>query len=84
MSYKKKRVRFTIDVNFSEEEEKRAFCEKLSAVRDRLSPVGSPSISNQELLLTLFNVVLAESLPGTTSGHSSESPTSGSFLKNSG
>ena len=44
-----KRVHFTMDLNFTSEAEKDAFCERLSVVRDRLTPRGSQTLTNYEL-----------------------------------
>ena len=50
---RRKRVRFTMDVNFTSEA---AFCGILSAVRDQLTPSGSQTLNNYELLLALFDL----------------------------
>ena len=77
---KRKRVRFTLDVNFTTEAEKDAFGAQLSAVRDRLTPRGSPMLNNHDLLLALFD--LASNKP--SSSESQQYPSSGSFLRNAG
>jgi len=56
MAYcKKKRVRFTFDVNFMNEAKKHNFCERLSTVRDILTLAGSSSFSNREMLESFFS-----------------------------
>jgi len=88
-SCKKKRVQFTLDMNFTNEAKKHTFCERLSAVRDILTRTGSPSFSNRELLESLFNLVQAQVEDASrdasiTRGQVNEYPTHGSFLRNSG
>jgi len=78
MATRKKRVRFTMDINFTSEAEKDAFCSKLGEVRDKLTPRGS-TLNNQEFLLALFELV--GSTESTTLQHV---PSSGTFLRNSG
>ena len=51
---------FTLDVHFSNEEEKQAFVARLNAVRDLFLPVGE-KIRNYELLSQIF--ALAENTP---------------------
>ena len=75
-------MRFTLDVNFTSEAEKEAFCGRLSVVRDQLTPSGSQTLNNYELLLALFDLAGKHSstaLPGSQRCRSS-----GSFLKNAG
>ena len=78
---RKKRVRFTMDINFSSVAEKDAFCGRLSSVGDLLTPTGSQTLNNYELLLALFDLAGKQS-------QSIEPPqqcsSSGSFLKHSG
>ena len=50
---RKKRVRFTLDLNFTSDAEKDAFCGRLSAV----SASGSHTLNNRELLSALFDLV---------------------------
>ena len=52
---RKKRVRFTLDLNFTSDAEKDAFCGRLSAVRDQITPSGSHTLNNRELLSALFD-----------------------------
>lgn len=79
---RKKRVRFTMDVNFTSEAEKDAFCGRLSAVRDKLTPSGSQALNYYELLLALFD--LAGKHTPTSTLPSQQCRSSGSFLKNAG
>ena len=77
-SSRKKRVRFTIDVNFSSEAEKDAFSARLSEVRARLTPRGAHALNNYELMLELAgeqNINQPEAPPH---------PSTGTFLRNSG
>ena len=67
-------------MNFTTEAEKDAFGAQLSAVRDRLTPRGSPMLNNHDLLLALFD--LASNKP--SSSESQQYPSSGSFLRNAG
>ena len=55
---RKKRVRFTMDINFSSAAEKDAFCGRLSSVRDLLTPTGSQTLNNYELLTANGSAVL--------------------------
>ena len=65
------------------EAEKCSFSEKLSAVRNRLTPIRSPSVSNHELLLSLFG--LAEKIPtSAASSQVHQYPSTSSFLKSFG
>ena len=43
---KRKHVRFTLDVNFEGEVAKERFAEKLTVVRDLLTPRGAPKLDN--------------------------------------
>ena len=54
---KKKHIRYTVDVHFTSEVEKNSFWERLSSVRDRPTSRGSQSVSNHELLMSLFSLV---------------------------
>ena len=65
---RRKRVRFTLDVNFTSEAEKEAFCGRLSVVRDQLTPSGSQTFNNYELLLALFDLAGKHS-PVGNDGH---------------
>ena len=81
---RKKRVRFSMDVNLTSEAEKKAFCERLSSVRDHLTPGGSPAISNYELLLSKFNLVDSAPSGPSSSQQADKCPSRGCFLRNSG
>ena len=70
-----------MDVNFTSEAEKEAFCGRLSAVRDHLTPSGSQTLNNYELLLALFDLAGKHS---STALPAQQCLSSGSFLKNSG
>ena len=78
---RRKRVRFIMDVNFTSEAEKEAFCGRLSVVRDQLTPSGLQTLSNYELLLALFDLAGKHS---STALPSQRCRSSGSFLKNAG
>ena len=54
---RKERVRFTLDLNFTSDAEKDAFCGRLSAVRDQITPSGSHTLNNCELLSALFDLL---------------------------
>ena len=81
---RKKRVRFTIDINFAREADKEAFSERLKAVRDLLTPRGSQTLNNYELLLALFDQVGRDHSSAQSSHQPDKFPSSGSFLRNSG
>ena len=53
MATSRKRVRYTMDVHFVDEEEKQAFLGRLKHVRELLKPSGSPLLDNFSLLSTL-------------------------------
>ena len=78
---RKKRVRFTMDITFSSVAEKDAFCGRLSSVRDLLTPTGSQTLNNYELLLALFDLAGKQS---QSIEPPQQCPSSGSFLKHSG
>ena len=80
---RKKRVRFTIDANFTSENEKQDFCSRLSSIRDLLTPPGSAKLDNQALLLALFDCA-KKVQPGTHNSDVPSFPTHGSFLKDAG
>lgn len=79
MTTRKKRVRFTLDINFGSEAEKDAFSTRLSAVREQLTPRGAHVLNNLELMQALFSLASSSS---TEEGQ--QCPSSGSFLRNSG
>ena len=79
---RRKRVRFTLDVNFEGDVAKEAFSDKLTAV---LTPPCSPRLDNRELLLALFDCALShhrQQRSETTDELSA--PSTGSFLRNGG
>ena len=83
---RKKRVRYTVDINFASEAEKDSFSIKLGEVRSKLTPRGSHSLSNKDLLLALFDLV--GSTPTESTGapqqEHQQCPPGGTFLRNSG
>ena len=78
---RKKRVRFTLDLNFTSDAEKDAFCGRLSDVRDQITPSGSHTLNNRELLSALFDLVDKHS---HSTQPSVQCASTGSFLKNAG
>ena len=87
----RKRVRFTLDINFESEVAKEAFTEKLTAVRNLLTPRGARKLDNRDLLLALFDCATAPGRqyaePVSTSETADENlsaPSTGSFLRSSG
>ena len=78
---RKKRVRFTLDLNFTSDAEKDAFCGRLSAARDQITPSGSHTLNNRELLSALFDLVDKHS---HSTQPSVQCASTGSFLKNAG
>ena len=81
MACGRKRVRFTLDVKFSDDVAKATFVTRLNAVRDRLTPPGSPPLENYALMNALFE--LAEHHV-TTPQSTSTVRTVGSFMQDSG
>ena len=77
-SSKKKRVRLSMDVCFTCEAEKDAFCATMGAIRDRLTHRGSRTLNNYEFLTALFELV-----PSNPTS-SDATPSRGSFLRNYG
>ncbi len=76
---RRKRTRLCIDINFSCEEQKEAFSQRMSAVRKLLTPPGSRDIDNFNLLATLFDMVAQQE-----TSNSAPAPTTKSFMPNSG
>lgn len=74
----RKRVRYTLDVHFSSQEEKEAFVRRLKSVRELLTPAGCPPMDNHGLMSALFDAV-EESSP-----QHDERVESNCFLSNSG
>ena len=85
-SGRRKRVRFTLDVNLESDIAKEAFSDKLATVRELLTPRGTSQLNNRELLLALFDLALnthGVQQPGEKIGDVS-SPSAGSFLRDAG
>ena len=70
----RKRVRYTYDVHFVNQEEKEAFLQRLKNVRQLLTPAGCPSLDNCSLFNALCDAVEGVSQPTSTK----------SFMLNSG
>ena len=86
MASNRKRVRYTLELHFSGEEERDAFSTRLRAVRQLLSPTGAARVDNTALMSALFDAVertSASSQP-TASAESSLSSSCSSFQRNSG
>ena len=83
MASERKRVRFTaaIDVALPNKEARKAFKDRLTSVRDLLSPPGGPKLDNLGLMTALFD--LAEASRPNTAIHSSVVQ-SGGFMRYSG
>ena len=82
MAGRRKRVRFTLDVNFESDVAKEAFSD---AVRNVLTPRGSPRLDNRELLLALFDCALSTHRDqGSETTDDLSAPSTGSFLRNAG
>ena len=81
---RKKHTRFTLDVYFSSEMENEAYCVRLNAIRDLMTPPGSAKLDTRRLLLDLFDCAQRERRqPATGSSQLQASlPTHGSFLQN--
>ena len=79
----RKRVRYTFDVHFVDQEEKKVFVERLKKGREQLSPPGSPSLDNFSVMNTLFSFVEADC--GSQPSPAASSATAvQSFMRNSG
>ena len=82
---RKKRTRFTLDVYFGSEMEKEAFCTRLDAIRDLMTPPGSAKLNTRTLLLALFDCAQRERRQPAGSIPTQVSlPTHGSFLQDAG
>lgn len=83
---RKKRTRFTLDVNFGSEMEKEEFCIRLNAIRDLMTPPGSAKLDTRRLLLSLFDCAQRERRQTATGSSQLQAslPTHGSFLQNAG
>ena len=86
MASYRKRVRYTLELHFSGEEERDAFSKRLmSAVRQLLSPTGAARVDNTALMSALFDAVEKTSASSpTASAESSLSSSCSSFQRNSG
>lgn len=82
MASGRKRVRFTVDVALPSEDARTAFKDRLSSVRDLLSPPGGPKLDNLALMTALLDLAEASHSP-SPGAHSSMAQT-GSFLPYSG
>ena len=74
MAVSRKRVRLSIDVNFTCQEQKDSFCNRLSEVRKLLTQPGSRLIDNLSLLVTLFDLVSESPSASTPSPHTTPPP----------
>ena len=81
MASGRKRVRFTVDVALPSEAARTAFKDRLSSVRDLLSPPGGPKLDNLALMTALLD--LAEASSPSAGAHSSVAQ-SGNFIPYSG
>ena len=83
---RRKRVRFTLDVTFESEVAKQAFSDKLTAVRNLLTPRGANKLDNHDFLLALFDCAVNRHQQQHSSDTEEDltAPTTGSFLRNSG
>lgn len=80
-----KRVRYTIDVAFGSELEKREFSERLNVVRDLLTPPGSARLDNQVLMRALFDCAQKQhTVQASGSRTVLPQPTRATFLDNAG
>ena len=83
MASGRKRVRHTVDVPLASEAARTAFKDRLSSVRDLLSPPGGPKLDNLALMTALLDLAEASHRPTSACAHSSMAQT-GSFLPFSG
>ena len=81
----RKRVRFTVDVALPSETARTAFKDRLSSVRDLLSPAGGPNykLDNLGLMSALLDLAEFSRTSSSAGAHSSVGP-GGSFLPYSG
>ena len=77
MASGRKHVRFTVDVALPSEEVRTAFKDKLSSVRDLLSPPGEPKLDNLASMTALLD--LTEASRVSAGAHISVAQT-GSFI----
>ena len=85
-SSRRKRVRFTLDVNLESDIAKKAFYDKLATVRKLLTPRGTSQLNNRELILALFDLALSTHRVQQTSERigNISAPSAGSFLRDAG
>ena len=85
MASGRKRVRYTsgVDVTLPSEAARTAFKDRLSSVKDLLSPPGGPKLDNLELMTALFDLAESSRSAVSAGAHSSVAQT-GSFLPFSG
>ena len=86
---KRKRVRYTLDINFESEVAKDSFAQKLTAVRELLTPRGAPKLDNLHLLLALFDCATAHrGQPTNTASETADddlsAPSTKTLLRNEG
>ena len=85
MASSRKRVRLSFDLHFTCEEQKQAFCNRISVVKTLLTPPGSRVIDNMSMLNALFDMVSShDSLSPSPSPLTNPPPLTQSFLPNSG
>ena len=77
----RKRVRYTLDVHFSSQEEKETFVRRVKSVRDLLTPAGHPHVDNHGLMSALFDAV--EGISSRSIQNTGRTDTT-CFLSNSG
>ena len=63
---RRKRSRFTLDVNFESDVAKDAFVERLAAVRDLITPPGGARLDNRQFLTSLFELAKTTGGSGVT------------------
>ena len=81
MATGRKRVRFTLDFKFADEQAKDFFTARLQSIREHLTPPGSPQLDNNALMNALFDVAEKHVTPPQSS---SSVRTVGSFMEDSG
>ena len=69
MASGKKHVRFTVDVALPSETTRTAFKNRLSSVRDLLSPPGGPKLDKLALMTALLHLAVLRSI---VSGYTSQ------------
>ena len=79
----RKRVRYTLDVHFSTQEEKETFVRRLKSVRELLTPAGCAPMDNHSLMSAMFDAVEGR-LHSTSQSAQDERIDSKCFLSNSG